>query len=281
MESFIAKPGHALILAGPEGSGKGLVARWLSMRLLGLQNDHVLNSYPYYKIIEPNGQSISIDTVRELLQFTKLKVAMSNGAIQRIATIEQAHLLTIEAQNALLKLLEEPPEGTLLVLTAANDFALLPTIRSRAQSISLQTPSRDDLLQHFTARGFQQAQNNQAYLMSGGLPGLMHALLEDSDEHPLVQAAKQARELLQANTFERLTHVDSLAKQREACSRVLFMLSQMAHAALEQAAGKSTGASKRGLARWHQILEASYDAQTSLQANAQPKLVLINLMLCL
>lgn len=277
LDTFITRPSHALILCGPEGIGKSAVSRWTAAQLLALADESSLESYPYIRMVAPDGQSISIEAVRDLLQFTKLKVAGSATGTQRIALIEQADLLTTEAQNSLLKLLEEPPAGTVLMLTAANQQALLATIRSRAQNIQLQAPDHDDLVQHFAALGFPPTKIEQAYLMSGGLPGLMQALLEDSDEHPLALAAKKARAILQADSFSRLATVDILSKQKLDATRVLFMLQQMAQAAIKQSASK--GQSNAHIARWERILHASYNAEAALLVNAQPKLVLTNLML--
>ena len=278
LTSFAARPSHGLILLGVEGAGKGAVARGLVGRLLNLPDEVALEKYPYVKIVVPDGQSISIDAVRDMLRFTKLQVT-GDGDTRRAIVIEQAHLLTIEAQNALLKLLEEPPAGTVLVLTAASGQALLPTICSRAQIITLLPPAQAALGDFFVAQGYAPAAVRQAYLMSGGLPGLMHALLENSNEHPLVRAAKQARELVAADRFSRLVLVDALAKQRVECGRVLFVLQQMAHAALQQSAAKTSG--DRTFKQWQRVLAAAYDAETALQANAQPKLVLTNFMLTL
>jgi DNA polymerase-3 subunit delta' len=278
--AFAAKPSHALILLGAEGIGKSAASRWLALKLLGLADENALSSYPYFKVVAAEDRSISIDAVRELLQFTKLKVA---GGLARIIIIDEAHLMGGEAQNALLKLLEEPPAGTIIVLTAASVEAVLPTIRSRAQTITLQPPARADLNSHFAAEGYAAAKIDQAYFMSGGLPGLMSALLAGDDEHPLAKSVQQARELLRVSTFERLAMVDALAKQRPECARLLFVLQQMAHAALEQTAEKDTdqATQARSLARWQHVLSAAYRAETSLLANAQPKLLLTNLMLSL
>ena len=277
LEAFVSRPSHALVLLGPEGMGKTATSRWLAAQLLGL-SETALETYPYLKIVVSEDKSISIEAIRELLQFTKLKVT---GGRPRIVIIEQAHTMTGEAQNALLKLLEEPPAGTILILMAASIELLLPTIRSRAQAIRLQAPARSDLDDYFTSQGYAAPKIRQAYFLSGGLPGLMTALLAGDDEHPLVAAIQQARELLQASTFERLALVDSLAKQRPECARLLFVLQQMAHAALEQAAGKPDNQSDRSIARWQHVLRAAYEAEDSLLTNAQPKLLLTNLMLSL
>lgn len=274
---FVERPNHALLVVGAEGMGKFAVAEHLTRAVLDLAEDKNLSEYPYFRHLAPDGPSISIDTVRDLLQFTKLKITGAQQAIQRVIIIDQAHTMTGEAQNALLKLLEEPPAGTLFILTVTNEQALLPTIRSRAPQLHLKQPKQEALLAYFTTQGFDEQKVRQAYLMSGGLPGLIHALLHDSD-HPLAQAASRARELLRAKTFERLAEVDALAKQKADCVRVLFMLQQMAQAAMEQAAGKG---STQAVRQWQKILSATYDTEQTIAASAQPKLALTNLMLVL
>ena len=125
--------------------------------------------------------------------------------------------------------------------------------------------------------GFSADQVHNAYLMSGGLPGLLYALLHNRDDHPLKQAVEQARSILGASTFERLTMIDSLAKQKTECLRVLFVLQQMAHAAITQAAEKK--AASQTVKQWHRVLTAAYGAKSALLENTQSKLVLTNLML--
>src|SRR5262249_7849709 len=158
--------------------------------------------------IEPMGNSISIDAVCELIRFTKLKIASGSSRKQRLIIIDDAGTMTVEAQNALLKLLEEPPEDMVFLLNVAILASLLPTVRSRSLAISIKQPARADLEKYFAAKGFGPKQMQSAYLMSGGLPGLMDALLKDDANHPLMQAASQARELLRAKTFGRLCAID-------------------------------------------------------------------------
>lgn len=277
LDQFISRPSHAVILVGSEGMGKMAIARMLASTTLVLADESELDSYPYFRLIAPVGQSISIEAIRELLGYTKLKISNQQAGIKRVIIIDDAQTMTVEAQNALLKLLEEPPEGTLFLLATSNLHGLLPTIRSRAQQLHIKQPNRQDVEQYFATLGFSAEQIRSAYLMSGGLPGLLSALLHDREEHPLMQAVEQARSILRATTFERLTMVDALAKQKVECSRVLFVLQQMAHAAITQAAEKN--AASQTVKQWHRILTAAYDAQAALLENTQAKLVLTNLML--
>lgn len=80
-------------------------------------------------------QSIGLETIKQMQKKLFLKPIKSKS---KAVILEEAHLLTTEAQNALLKVLEEPPENTLIVLSAESKEALLPTILSRCQIIELQ-----------------------------------------------------------------------------------------------------------------------------------------------
>ncbi len=91
--------------------------------------------------ITPQSELIHLKTEKSSLtikQIQSLSAPLSiTPRLPRIVWIEEANLLTIPAQNALLKMLEEPPEFTTFYLTCNSALALLPTIRSRCQTIAL------------------------------------------------------------------------------------------------------------------------------------------------
>lgn len=273
LEAFAAKPSHALILIGPTGSGKRTLALRLAETVLQLP-DGGFSTHPYALLITPetDGKAIGIEAVRNLEQFLSLKVP-GKAEHDRAVVIEDAHLLTTEAQNALLKMLEEPPLGTLIILTVNHEQGVLPTIRSRAQSVPVGRLDRPALDIHFKTQGFEKTAIDRAYAISGGLPGLMDALLNES-EHSLIQATDYARRLLSQSAYERLTLVDELAKQRPLAIDVTAILQQMAHVALQTASGPAAK-------KWQSVLRAGYEAGEALSNSGQPKLVLTRLMLSL
>ena len=189
--AFLDEPSHALILVGPAGSGKLSLALQLSGQLLGIDTSAV-SDYAYVKIIRPlEGKAIGIEAVRELEHFLSLKVP-GRQRFNRVVVIENSHLLGVEAQNALLKTLEEPPTGTLLILTTAHQQSLLATIRSRSQQIVVNRPEIRALSTYFSKQGFDASAIQQALAISGGLPGLTQSLLGNTD-HPLLLATIRAR----------------------------------------------------------------------------------------
>lgn len=275
IDRFLRSPTHALLLVAPVGSGKATISQYIASQLLNVAQEKV-KAHPYVQIIRPiDGKTIKVDNIRSLLRFTTLKPT-GKGEITRIGLIEDSHLMNTQAQNALLKTIEEPPAGTVLILTAAHELALLPTIRSRVQQLSLRQPDTQDLMRYFTSQGHTNEATQKALLMSGGLPGLMRSLLTADSSHPLLAATDMARNILQKTTFERLVLADELGRERQLCLDTLFMLQQMSTVAIQQNASDSTK-----LRRWHHIAACCQEATKQLLTSAQPKLTLTNFMLSL
>ncbi len=122
-------------------------------------------------------KTIGIDHVRNLIAAVSLKPYQE---LQRVAIIENAHHLTQEAQNALLKLLEEPPTQTTIFLWASDQTILLPTLVSRCFVVSNTTPT-----------AIQATPENQGHI---------EALLQDSYGERLLEAKKiQADETMRGS----------------------------------------------------------------------------------
>src|SRR4051812_23874953 len=134
---------HAYLFTGPRGVGKTSVARiWA----------HEINGLPYtddsahLDIIEIDAASNRrIDEIRDLRD--KVYVAPTS-AKYKVYIIDEVHMLTREAFNALLKTLEEPPEHAVFILATTDVDKLPPTIISRTQRFSLRTISIKDAVTH-------------------------------------------------------------------------------------------------------------------------------------
>jgi replication-associated recombination protein RarA len=270
---FIAQPIHAMLLVGSDGIGKFTLARQIALRVLDISED---KDYVAIKQVTPDEKNtISIDAIRELRKFLQLRT-LGKKIYRRAVILEHAQRMTTEAQNAFLKILEEPPQDTMLLLTVDNPRALLPTIMSRLQVITVNAPAEQDLRNYFAAADKDATTVSQAYFLSGGLPGLMSALLAGDETHPLLAGVADAKAILQKQTFERLAMVEGMSKQKENAKYVLQALQHVAQTGLDQAAKKGDAAK---LKQWHHILKISTNALNAMAQNANTKLVLSNMML--
>lgn len=261
---------HALLIVGSRGMGKSSVARWHACQLLGIET---LDTYPYVFECGADDEVVGIEQIRALKESLKRKTT-GTGTIRRVCLVHGADTMTAEAANALLKALEEPPEDTVLILTATQESGVPQTIRSRSQIVSLLPVDETTASEYFGNRGHASKDTQQAYRISGGRPALMHALLSDAD-HPLVDAIGQAKQLLAADVHTRLLRVEPLAKDKPAVDMLLFGLERICSSLLQSTAEQ--GGTK--LARMHHVQEMVINTRAALTRNANTKLLLTNLML--
>ena len=133
------KTSHSYMFVGVDGIGKKLIAFDLAKRLLCLNNENNQCScksclefdtynHPDFEVVEQEGNSIKIEQIRAFQRKIQEKPIISN---KKIYIINNADKMTVEAQNCLLKTLEEPPEFAIIILIGSNESLFLDTIKSR------------------------------------------------------------------------------------------------------------------------------------------------------
>jgi DNA polymerase-3 subunit delta' len=125
-------PAHAYLFHGPPGVGKRTAARAFAGTLLGDLRRVEAGTHPDLTIVEPLGEMIRIDRIRELHHDLHMRPFEAD---RRVYLVFDAHLLNEDAADALLKDLEEPPSYATLVLVADELGSLPETIRSRCQLV--------------------------------------------------------------------------------------------------------------------------------------------------
>lgn len=136
--SELGRLSHALLFSGEDHLGKKTLAIEFAKFLIG--QDIEKGTHPDFILIEPeDSKEIQISQIRNLIQKLSFKPYLADF---KIAIINNAHLMTQEAQNCFLKFLEEPKDKTFLILITAYPLFLLPTILSRVQKIRF-FPTKD------------------------------------------------------------------------------------------------------------------------------------------
>jgi DNA polymerase-3 subunit delta' len=135
---------HAIIIEGDIGLGKKTLAKFLAkaclcaekLPCLSCKSCHLIDvgTHPDCQIIEPEKNAIKVDEIRNLRLEAFMSPLFSDG---RVFIINDAHTMNTNAQNALLKVLEEPPKNVTFILLAKSGSMLLETIRSRCVSLTL------------------------------------------------------------------------------------------------------------------------------------------------
>lgn len=272
IKGYLSHPGQPIGLIGNKWLDKFAIAVQTAEEVLDIEKGKLVN-YPYYLGIGNDDiSSITIDQIRELSGFLSLKVP-SKKTIRRIVIINQADNMTLEAQNALLKNLEEPPTDTVFILTAESISALLETIISRLHLIKVIKPDKDEIISYYKNKGYSSEDIKQAYLISDGLSGLMDLLLVNKD-NPINQATNQAKLILASTTLDRLKLINDLVKNKSEIKNIMFVIKQMAKIGVSLEDNKTA-------VRWQRILSATLDCEQKLAANVQTKLLLTNYMLSL
>lgn len=152
---------HAILLAGPKGVGKTSVARIMAKSINCLMNKfnnknndiNPCNQCQNCLTIERSGSidvveidaasNRGIENIRQLIRETSF-IPMTTK--YRVFIIDEAHMITIEAFNAFLKTLEEPPENVIFILATTNPEKIPQTIRSRTSIINFGKAKRDDII---------------------------------------------------------------------------------------------------------------------------------------
>ncbi len=201
---------QTILLDGPEGVGKATLARRFAAALMGgaekiEQDDLSLEAnaeiiaerekwpadkrnedpllfatHPDFLTFPPDGplRQITIEQMRLLKERAQFKPL--HGA-RRVFLIDHIDRANEQAANSLLKILEEPPEHLILLLTAENPYDLLPTIRSRAVSFHLAPLSNAEMQAFVASRGLSDVERRIA--LAAGSPGLAVSMdLEVYDE---------------------------------------------------------------------------------------------------
>ncbi len=240
LDAVFASDSHAILLSGPVGIGLSTIVSSYSTKL-DAQLIPVLPEKDSKIDIEKG--TITVESIRRLYDITRMKEP--NG---RVVVVDYAERMAPAAQNAFLKLLEEPSEGTRFILLTHQPSLMLPTIRSRSQKIELKPITKqqsDSLLDELKV--LDATKRSQLLFIAEGLPAELTRLAgDDALFDSRASLVKDARTYVSGSPYDRFFIAK---KYKDSRPQALILLQDAMKLLQMTIASKGDAASLRLLSR--------------------------------
>ncbi len=277
---------HAVLLAGPRGVGKKTFARLLAAAVLCGKDTPCFDCASCKKVLEGKHpdvieiteyikpRSFSVDEVRRIRREAYIS---PNESEKRIFILANAESMGVEAQNALLKIIEEPPPHAVFILTVQDTGALLPTVLSRVVTVPI-NPVDDDVVEEFVKeKTNDQKLINIACALSQGSVGRAVEIVEnDSLKKAADTAIEVVKSAVRGDRYETLKLLSAVASSSEIFDILDFMV-----AILENAMTQKTDVISQQIncssKRTMKMLEAVINAKRSMTFNVNKSLLMTHL----
>jgi len=213
LRAYAAQPPHALLLTGEEGVGLGTIARQFAAKQLFL-DVHAKNS----KGEDDPAGTISVEAIRMLYEQTR---AIQNK--RSFILIDDADKMSHGAQNAFLKLLEEPGRNRHFILTSHVPSRLLPTILSRTERLTIPNITGEQTDEFITSLAItDDTKKKQLHFIASGLPAELVRLTNNA-EYFTTRAKRvlDARHFLTGTTYEKMVVIQNYQSDRFATLQLL------------------------------------------------------------
>lgn len=211
---------HAYCFCGPKGVGKLTFAKMLAAKIFQVTDEDLCRSpnFHYFEreIDEKTGKlkkEITVSQAREIKDKISKKSWDSKG---QVFVISEAQYLNEEAGNALLKVLEDPAQGSIIFLLGDHEKNILPTILSRCQKIFFYPVPYQEISTELKKMGIEEERARIASLLSKGLPGKAINLAQDDEfvENFKIEVRKWLS-LVKMNFAERLDSLESILAEKD------------------------------------------------------------------
>lgn len=220
---------HSYLFVGIEGIGKSLFAKEFAKSILCLEENKYCmkctscleienNNHPDFMQIEPDGNSVKIEQIRFLQQKIAEKPIISKN---KVYIINNADSMTKEAQNSLLKTLEEPPEYAVIILIASNESNLLNTIKSRCTKIAFQT-IENEKIERYIKENVSENVTKSMIDMCGGSIGKALKLKEGQEIYEELE--KLVQNLDTKDLIDIMNNTELFSKSKENIYEILDYL---------------------------------------------------------
>ncbi|HUY53459.1 MAG TPA: hypothetical protein VMV24_02700 [Candidatus Dormibacteraeota bacterium] len=273
IDLFLVNPSNSLVIESPVRGAGIEISYQLIRKLLKLPDDYVVeNSQHFYKI-EKDNNTVQIDSIRDLIKQFKLK-SLNNKVINRIGLVNDAHLMSEESQNSILKLLEEPPSDTVIILLTRSLALLKSTILSRSAVIKITKPSYSEFIQFYSKNSENSDLKNKFDLTDGNSDFYIEYLNNEVDiskSEDIILIKK----FLSSNKLDRLLMINDFCTNKIVFDNLLFTMKNMVKIGLDNSIIKHTNQYKF----WISYLKAIETTETGSIHSVNRKLLFTNLCL--
>lgn len=168
---------HAQLISGEDGIGKSILAEILGKLIL---NGDLNREYVDIINYRPSKASFGVDDVREIIDEVNKKPFEGD---KKVIIIHQGNKLTIPAQNALLKTIEEPPTEVYIIILCESLELILDTIKSRCEIYKLTPLTKEELYKYIAIKGYDYSEEEKASAIafSEGIPGRIDRYFSDTE----------------------------------------------------------------------------------------------------
>ena len=167
IDNLLVKPPHAIILVSKSNKEAKEIIDYLIRKILHLADSYNLENYPYIVEVHKDKNTVAVDDLRVLEKSFKLKVP-SKKTISRFAIIFDAELMNQISQNTMLKILEEPPEDSIIILVTKSASQINKTLQSRAVIVSINKLDFDQFSEKHKEKLSTKADLKKYYIYSDG-----------------------------------------------------------------------------------------------------------------
>lgn len=203
---------HSYLFVGTQGIGKKLLAKEMAKKILGFTGEN----HPDFMCVEPEDNSIKIAQIRLLQKKIQEKPILSD---KKVYIIDNADTMTPEAQNCLLKTLEEPPEFAIIILIGSQENAFLTTIKSRCMILKFRPIEEEKIRQYMKDNyGVEAISQNQLEMFQGSI-GKAIKLKDKQEEYGKIETMIES--LNQKDLIEIVTLAEPLYKAKEEIFEIL------------------------------------------------------------
>ena len=234
---------HSILLVGELGCGAGFAARCLAADYLypngGAHAEAVLRGQDTESIVvrgEGASGQIKVEAIRDARQNIQ-KSALSSDAAGRVLFIYGAQNLNGASANAMLKIMEEPPEGVMFLLTASSAAAVLPTIRSRCAAYTMAPVPTEEcaaVLRTQHPELNEQKACDLAFLYEGHIGLCLKALSDPAAKAARAAARELCHQVQEKDTYRVQALLAGYEKDKDGAAAVLWQATQAASAALRR-----------------------------------------------